>query len=221
MKAIAKFKGLIVAKHPELNSHNTREDSDPTPTQVSALEKNKEALEKANAEHAAELLDQRRRILRRATDGSLGGAGKGHAHQVTDMEPLFLGIGTGERDDFAKHETPAEIVSDSPTAVEYDVYDRAYGAEVERIRSQSHSATMYLTRFLNETDRYKSDDHIIIEEQRQPTPLSKEQDEGGGGKAAGGAFKGFKFADLVAETIKDTWSKSQSESTPTPRSKTP
>lgn len=214
MKAIAKFKGLLAAKHPEMVSNTAREDSDTTPTQTSTFQEKKEALEKANAEHAADLLDQRRRILRRASDGSLGGAGKGHAHQVTDLEPLFLGIGTGDRDDFAKHETPAEVVSDSPGAVEYDVYDRAYGAEVERIRSQSRSATMYLTRFLNETERYKEDENII-EGPRQPTPLSKEKDEG-----EGGASRGTKFADLVAETIRDTRSKSQSDGTPTPRSET-
>ncbi|KAH6636166.1 kinase-like domain-containing protein [Chaetomium tenue] len=53
-------------------------------------------------------------------------------------EPVpLLGIGTGGIDDFpgaddAPH--PADIVSDSPTVVDFNVYDRAFEEEIERIR---------------------------------------------------------------------------------------
>jgi [calcium/calmodulin-dependent protein kinase] kinase len=70
---------------------------------------------------------------------------KGHAHDPLDEEPLFLGIGNGDADTL---EGPrSETVAESPTAAEFNIYDRAYQEEVDRIRAaQGSSATVYLTR---------------------------------------------------------------------------
>ncbi|KAL2128060.1 hypothetical protein VTI74DRAFT_9776 [Chaetomium olivicolor] len=54
---------------------------------------------------------------------------------------LLLGIGTGGIDDFTtagEHADPAAgVVSDSPSVVDFNVYDRAFEQELERIRRSS------------------------------------------------------------------------------------
>ncbi|KAF2474264.1 kinase-like protein [Lindgomyces ingoldianus] len=71
--------------------------------------------------------------------------GKGHAHDPLE-DTLFLNIGTGE-------DTPPEtasqpIVSESPSAVDMDVYETAYQEEIQRIlkRKEGRRPTLYLTR---------------------------------------------------------------------------
>ncbi|KAK3295571.1 kinase-like domain-containing protein [Chaetomium fimeti] len=57
-------------------------------------------------------------------------------------QPPLLGIGTGGIDAFPRAADddddeppqPADVVSDSPTVVDFNVYDRAFEAEIERIR---------------------------------------------------------------------------------------
>lgn len=121
---------------------------------------------------------------------------RGHAHDLTDRPPLLLGIGTGGRDDFLAINTSnssdpgaantstsgdgegggeggggAEtyVVSDSPTGIDFDVYDRAFEAEVKRIRSQKHHhrgrARTYLTRLVGEREleKYAADDCMVLE----------------------------------------------------------
>ncbi|CAK7232065.1 hypothetical protein SBRCBS47491_008141 [Sporothrix bragantina] len=85
-----------------------------------------------------------------ASRGTFGGRESG-AGIYTDQPTLLLGIGTGGGDDFyaaGRHEEPVGIVSESPTAVEFDIYDRAFQSEVERIRSQGSNPTVYLTKVL-------------------------------------------------------------------------
>lgn len=86
---------------------------------------------------------------------------KGHAHDPTDEEPLFLGIGTGGSSDSL--ETPhQELVAESPTAAEFSIYDTAYQQEVDRIRAaQGAAATVYLTRRVDGKKEYKADKHMI------------------------------------------------------------
>ncbi|KAK7908572.1 hypothetical protein PG985_015875 [Apiospora marii] len=62
---------------------------------------------------------------------------KGHAHDPTDQSPRLLGIGLGGRDEFNHQETPADIVSDSPTGIDFNIYDTAFEAEIERIRAEN------------------------------------------------------------------------------------
>lgn len=141
---------------------------------------------KSVAEEAAELVEARRQSYlansghpaqHRHTDGE-----KGHAHDLTDREPMFLGIGTGGLDEFASCEPPVDVVSDSPTGVDFDVYDRAFAAEVERVRSQKgrKRRTTYLTRLVHEKDKYEADEHMVKEAAREiPASLTS-----GGASAA-------------------------------------
>jgi [calcium/calmodulin-dependent protein kinase] kinase len=85
---------------------------------------------------------------------------KGHAHDPLDGSPLFLGIGNGGKDHL---DAPLEeLVAESPTAAEFNIYDTAYQEEVERIRSaQGHKATVYLTRRVDSKKEYKADENMI------------------------------------------------------------
>ncbi len=68
--------------------------------------------------------------------------GRGQAHDLDDEAPTLLDIGPGEPDEGAEH-----IVSESPTGIDFNIFEAAYHAEVERIRrSQGRAATVYLTR---------------------------------------------------------------------------
>lgn len=102
---------------------------------------------------------------------------KGHAHDPLDEEPLFLGIGSGGYDSLDV--PPQELVAESPTAAEFNIYDTAYQEEVERIRAaQGHKATVYLTRRVDKKKEYKADENMI------DAPKQSE--------VAGTAYEGFK-----------------------------
>ncbi|CAJ2506336.1 Uu.00g004660.m01.CDS01 [Anthostomella pinea] len=129
---------------------------------------------KTNAEEAADLVDLRNAYhassgrASRHTEPAIGTGEKGHTQDPTDKTPLFLGIGTGGRDDFASGEAPATIVSDSPTGIDFDIYDRAFETEIKRIRSDRKKggrARTYLTRFVGEkeADKYLGDEHMVVE----------------------------------------------------------
>lgn len=186
MKAIAKFKSLLPPKgSPErlrLNPNAIDDDATPRPPSVSDAQRPRRSSrtdylpprqptdpEKSTAEHAAAVLRERERFF--SGDPSHE---RGHAHDPTDVEPLFLGIGAGGHDDFghghpghAHVNEPArdEVVSDSPTAVDFDVYDRAFEAEVDRIRRsgsrRKRTGTMYLTRHVGEKEAYRRDENMV------------------------------------------------------------
>ncbi|KAI1144582.1 Pkinase-domain-containing protein [Hypoxylon sp. FL0543] len=129
--------------------------------------------QKSIAEEAAELVRQRRAFVaaqqHAATHPSaLPGVGeKGHAHDLTDKPPLFLGIGTGGHDEFDNSGSSADVVSDSPTGIDFDVYDRAFETEIKRIRSDKKKgrAKTYLTRLVGEQEigKYTGDDNMVLE----------------------------------------------------------
>ncbi|KAI6082891.1 Pkinase-domain-containing protein [Hypoxylon rubiginosum] len=135
------------------------------------------------AEEAAELVKKRREYLAAQQHASTHpgpSSPRGQAHDPTDRSPLFLGIGTGGRDDFASSELPADIVSDSPTGIEFDVYDRAFETEIKRIRSDKKKggrAKTYLTRFVGEQemDKYAGDDNMVVEAGRSLASSAKAQ----------------------------------------------
>ncbi|KAI0128802.1 CAMKK/META protein kinase [Xylariales sp. AK1849] len=183
MMAIHKFKSLINKSRvgtPDLKSPRTpktlaipdgvlegSEEDTPTPTQE-APQPQSRPRHKSNAEEAAELVDARK-AYRGSTDdtadrGPLPGE-KGHAHDVKESEPRFLGIGTGGRDEFVTSKPSAEIVSDSPTGIDFDIYDHAFAAEVERIRSEKRGSRTktYLTRFVGEKEKYSGDECMVME----------------------------------------------------------
>ncbi|KAH6715327.1 BcCMK3, calcium/calmodulin-dependent protein kinase [Leptodontidium sp. MPI-SDFR-AT-0119] len=102
---------------------------------------------------------------------------KGHAQNPLDEEPLFLGIGAGGIDSLEA--PPQDIVAESPAAAEFNIYDKAYQEEVDRIRAaQGHSATVYLTRRVDSKKEYKADENMV------EAPKASE--------TVGGATAGFK-----------------------------
>ncbi|GAB7347905.1 hypothetical protein MBLNU459_g5428t1 [Dothideomycetes sp. NU459] len=90
-------------------------------------------------------LDARHAAIHRAHTFPEVDHAKGHAHDPL-MDTLFLHIGTGA--EAPKEDTKAGyVVSESPSAVEMNVYEAAYQEEMQRILDRrGKSATMYLTR---------------------------------------------------------------------------
>ncbi|KAF7907197.1 uncharacterized protein EAF01_004784 [Botrytis porri] len=87
---------------------------------------------------------------------------KGHAHDPLDEQPLYLGIGAGVGEDGDSLDGPVqELIAESPTAADFNIYDTAYQQEVDRIRAvQGHAATVYLTRRVDHKREYKADRHM-------------------------------------------------------------
>ncbi|KAH9430905.1 hypothetical protein MCOR02_008226 [Pyricularia oryzae] len=114
-----------------------------------------------NLEQAAALVAERHKFFHAGR--ALAGTAKGQAHDPTDVEPLFLGIGTGGRDDFAGNDPPAEEVSESPVAVDFNVYDSAYKSEVDRIKEETSERppTMFLTQLVDKRELFRSDSDIV------------------------------------------------------------
>lgn len=174
------------------------------------------------AEHAAHIIRERERFLKASSTAavktpagrqeSLGE--KGHAHDVTDVEAPFLGIGTGDP-------LAADVLSDSPTAVHFNVYDMAFEEEVDKIKRSTsrkgrRGATLYLTKHLRDEEKFKTMEdpeiHWVGEDD--------EDDDAGGGGGTGksgvaGESKfsapssGPSFADLVAGAVQGANSKAQ------------
>ncbi|KAJ4302979.1 hypothetical protein N0V90_001870 [Kalmusia sp. IMI 367209] len=100
--------------------------------------------------------------------------GKGHAHDpLQDM--LFLDIGTGE--DSIPPGNDSHIVSESPGAVDINVYETAYREEVDRILSRREATTpgrrptLYLTRRVeNVKSIIRETDAIFDHGKQPPTP---------------------------------------------------
>lgn len=104
-----------------------------------SLDNQQPSEDKAKAEEIEALLEQRRRM--RSQDDSEGQG---------DPELLFLGIGTGSRDDFAMDQATPNIVADSPTAVDFNVFDRAYDEAIEqRLKlNTERRPTLFLNKFV-------------------------------------------------------------------------
>ncbi|EGX94436.1 calcium/calmodulin-dependent protein kinase kinase [Cordyceps militaris CM01] len=160
LKAISKFKSLLSDRRASRSPVVTDEIGDGTFDP---------AEEKARAEEIEALLAQRREVLSRRTRDSTGDsddstAGKGHAKDISDQEPLYLGIGTSSRHAFyLDDESADDVVADSPSAVDYNIYDRAYEQAIKDRLSANPAArpVMYLTKFVRETDHFKSFENIV------------------------------------------------------------
>ncbi|KAI1822962.1 kinase-like domain-containing protein [Xylaria intraflava] len=177
LKAIRRFKSLITPQ--------SRVATPPTPSakqwnpeqlgNSSSLEQNLAKAgptrQKSVAEEAAELIEQRKAYLRLGLP--LRATGSQTEAQVTqrvdsfDNATPFLGIGLGGHDEFSASEPAANLVSDSPTGIEFDVYDRAFETEIKRIRSdrKTNRAKTYMTKLISERerDKYTGDDCMIVE----------------------------------------------------------
>ncbi|KAK8124897.1 uncharacterized protein PG998_000656 [Apiospora kogelbergensis] len=160
------------SKQPERTEQSTPPPG--RPRHKSVAEEAADIVEARKAWKASNVHPSSRTATKGGTDTPPGE--KGHAHTPTDHSPRLLGIGLGGRDEFNHAETPADIVSDSPTGIDFNLYDRAFEAEIERIRSENKDRdaaaagdgrrphkTTYLTRFVNEKEKYFGDDCMILE----------------------------------------------------------
>ncbi|KAI0851847.1 Pkinase-domain-containing protein [Daldinia vernicosa] len=249
LKAIRRFKSLIsksrvatpeikvpqISHAPEIVQEAIPEDTGtaaPSISETSTIAQ--PTRQRSIAEEAAELVKQRRAFLeaqKHASTHPLASPGveeKGQAHDPTDRAPLFLGIGTGGHDGFTSSEAPVDIVSDSPTGIDFDIYDRAFETEIKRIRSDKKKgrARTYLTKLVGPQERgkYAGDDYMVLEATKSPTSSSPgsggglnlvertmERMDREGHEAQDGARKAFdaaketghRFANLVMAATKD------------------
>ncbi|KAI0549442.1 kinase-like domain-containing protein [Xylaria curta] len=184
MRAIQRFKGLIspsratsprtphaprplLAKAVEAGSlTSSSSDSKQIPETTESVR------QKSVAEEAAELIEQRKAYLQLGL--SLQGTGaeqtvkEAESPNSTDNKNTpYLGIGTGGDNEFRSPEIPSDIVSESPTGIDFDVYDRAFETEIKRIRSdrKRNRSWTYMTKLLGEKerDKYIGDDCMIVE----------------------------------------------------------
>lgn len=167
MKAIHKFKALvpktisaITTPTSEITSPGLDEvvNKELTADDEKKDEKNNDdfdpAEEIARAKEIEALLQQRReRTLHQSEDD----VGKGQAKEVGDEEPMVLGIGTGIHDTDARDGNTPNVVADSPTAVDFNIYDRAYEDAInERLKANpSERPVMYLTKYVKETEYFQ------------------------------------------------------------------
>ncbi|KAI0486807.1 kinase-like domain-containing protein [Xylaria cf. heliscus] len=182
MRAIQRFKSLISPSR----ATTPRTPHAPKPLLANAVEEeppasssdSKQAVEpmgqKSVAEVAAQLVEQRKAYLQLGLS-IRGNTGPEEAAREETQTPdptdnkntLHLGIGTGGDDDFRSPELASDVVSESPTGIDFDVYDRAFETEIKRIRSdrKKNRSRTYMTKLLGEKerDKYAGDDCMIIE----------------------------------------------------------
>lgn len=181
LKAIQRFKGLVshsrVTTPRTTHGHGSGEElSAKPPMSVSSSEPPPEAAgpikPKSIAEEAAELIAQRTAYLRsglhlRADDPKANAKQETEASDSADKGTLFLGVGVGGDDGFSATDPSMGIVSESPTGVDFGVYDQAFETEIKRIRSLSkkNRPWTYMTKLVGEKerDKYVGDDCMIIE----------------------------------------------------------
>ncbi|KAL6698715.1 kinase-like protein [Trichoderma pleuroticola] len=163
MKAIHRFRCSLIASR-------RRKGISPPASEQEGRQPTETANTKPSVADIAALITQQKTIL--ASD-----AGEEKAQDqetgTSDQEPPFLGIGTGARDAFATDEKTPDVVSDSPTAVDFNVYDRAYEEAIkERMKpNQPSNPILYLTRHIKEKDYFKKLENLVDEAAVSPSPL--------------------------------------------------
>ncbi|KAL2164127.1 hypothetical protein VTH06DRAFT_3341 [Thermothelomyces fergusii] len=152
MEAIRKFRGLRNRRR-AARQHDAHQTLGANAGASSPGLDEKAHDRQATAEFAARVLRERQEFLAK---GGIAAGARDSETQDSQRRPLspppFLGIGTGGIDAFTsaiddpRHPlavgngggAPVEaVVSDSPTMVDFNVYDRAFAAEVERIKRSS------------------------------------------------------------------------------------
>ncbi|KAL1835894.1 hypothetical protein VTJ49DRAFT_5906 [Mycothermus thermophilus] len=148
MKAISKFKGLLGRRASARAAEEAAQAHAPPTPEYDTAASNAES----TAEFAARVVLERQKFLASRSQANLAqllaAPDSLSTSPIIPLPPpspsprpaVLLGIGTGGIDDFstAPNELPpADIVSDSPTAVDFNVYEMAYDAEVERIKRTS------------------------------------------------------------------------------------
>ncbi|KAI0115913.1 kinase-like domain-containing protein [Nemania sp. FL0031] len=244
LRAIRRFKGLISQSRvttprtpdtPGLLATEIRADQ-PTSSSSShqILNTGEPVRLKSVAQEAAELVEQRKAYLRLGlplgvTSSEQDLKPESQAPSASEKSTLFLGIGTGGEDEFSTANPSSDVVSESPTGIDFDVYDRAFETAMERIRSdrKKKGSRTYMTKLLGEKakDKYVGDDCMIVEagkslahslvhgaggseshEEKQGQSLDPHVAEGERG--ARGVMEAAKettsrFADLVVSMTKD------------------
>jgi [calcium/calmodulin-dependent protein kinase] kinase len=204
MKAIKKFKSLLKTKDdlPSISLEKVNEGSASQPSVVVVDSNPQESNppETTTEDQIALILKQREQFLKltgghkRVVSSSRTPLGD-TATERTDS--LLLGIGTGGINDFSTETPPSNIVAESPTAVDFNIFERAYGAEVDRIKRSSsrkrggQAGQVYRTRF-NERGSSQFSASTATEDGSfdESTPRSS---------ASLTAVKGSRFANLVSK----------------------
>ena len=118
---------------------------------------------------------------------------KGHAHDPL-MDTLFLDIGATTKPLETRSDDPLRpIVSESPPAIEMNIYEQAYQEEMKRIMEhKGEDASMYLTRRMDHRQDLRSHSNIMDSARGAASSVankfgalaSKGASGGGGGLAA-------------------------------------
>ena len=83
--------------------------------------------------------------------------GKGQAHDPLS-DHLYLALGPGE----SSRPPSPPAVSDSPSAADSNIYEAAYGEEIQRLRSiPGRSTSLFLTRRVEDKQKYREDAELI------------------------------------------------------------
>ncbi|KAE9576891.1 hypothetical protein CGMCC3_g7077 [Colletotrichum fructicola] len=185
MKAIHKFKTILMRRRQSRNSTLS-------PRGDGGNELIDQDRDRARAEEIEALIAKRQEFMKKQ-GGSSGATDKSDATEKAENEPLILGIGIGARDEFDKNEPSAGAVAESPTNVDFNIYDKAYEAEVERIMSKpKRQTTMYLTRFVKDREQFKEVANVIEGTSAAVTPAGTPRFDTHQAAAKG------RFADLVS-----------------------
>ncbi|KIH90152.1 hypothetical protein SPBR_00943 [Sporothrix brasiliensis 5110] len=179
LKAIRKFKGLLRSRNrdPSLTVPPLAIDVADLGSQVSSIRVSSDQ-ERMTEDEVARVVEERRNNIRKASlqtsrllgatavEGQGGGSTSARGDDTggrengtgigVDQPTLLLGIGTGGGDEFGpdrQYDEPEDIVSESPTTAEFDVYDRAFQSEVARIQSQGSKSKVYPTKVLESITR--------------------------------------------------------------------
>ncbi|KAJ0343155.1 hypothetical protein COL922a_000483 [Colletotrichum nupharicola] len=185
MKAIQKFKTILMRRRQSRNSTLS-------PRGDGGNELIDQDRDRARAEEIEALIAKRQEFMKKQ-GGSGGATDKSDATEKAENEPLILGIGIGARDEFDKNEPSAGAVAESPTNVDFNIYDKAYEAEVERIMSKpKRQTTMYLTRFVKDREQFKEVANVIEGTSTAVTPAGTPRFDTHQAAAKG------RFADLVS-----------------------
>lgn len=126
---------------------------------------------------------------------------KGHAHNPL-LDTLYLSIGPDVNANLVS-DPEHMVVSESPPAVELDIYEQAYQDEMARIKAQKgKSASMYLTRFVEHRDDLREIQGVLD----RPKAAAKRATEkmgdlmGTGAKGESGGLGGVGgFASMVKQ----------------------
>ncbi|KAK0645944.1 kinase-like domain-containing protein [Cercophora newfieldiana] len=230
MRAINKFKSLLKPKDtavPSQEAQTGQEQGEGVVPQlldgtVEHTQKNKK-VEESTEDHIAKILKEREQFLKSTRGGKLklGMAFKTNTAAVPEerSDTLLLGIGTGGLDSFsATDPVPLGVVSDSPTAAEFNIYDRAFTEEVDRIkRSTSRKGSrgtgrVYPTKF-NERNYHGSGSSTAsaatIVNSNEGTSESDNTTARSSLTDLTSQARGPRLADLVAQAMTDSKGKTQ------------